>query len=87
MTTQIQVERSLYFILNMDFDTTNAFWVLFTRKYQHRSQMSTKTVQFIADLTKSIQFAEKRKYCSKPRHIYLHKIVKFGKIDGVMMEK
>jgi hypothetical protein len=44
----------------MDFDTTNAFWTRYTGKYQHRSQMSTKMVQFIADLTKSIQLAEKK---------------------------
>jgi hypothetical protein len=39
---------------------TNAVWTRFTGKYQHLSQMSTKTVQFIADLTKSIHFAEKQ---------------------------
>jgi hypothetical protein len=35
-------------------------------KYQHRPQMSTKTVQFIANFTKCIQYAEESKYCSKP---------------------
>jgi hypothetical protein len=36
--------------------------------------MSTNTLEFIANLTKNIQFAENL-------HIQLHKIVWFGKID------
>jgi hypothetical protein len=39
-------------------------------KYQHRSQMSTNTLQFIANLRKRFQFAEKSKYCSKTSQMY-----------------
>jgi hypothetical protein len=75
VTTHIQVEGSLYFVLKTDFDTENAFWAWFSVKYQHWSQMSTKTLKFFAKLTKIIQFAVKSKYWSKTRHIQLHKIV------------
>jgi hypothetical protein len=44
MITHIQVEGSLYFISNWDFDTRKSFWTRFTRKYQHRSQNSTTTI-------------------------------------------
>jgi hypothetical protein len=70
VTTQIPAEGSVHFVLKTDFDTANACWACFIGKYQHRSKMFTNTQQFIANLTKNIQIADKsKKKCSKTRHI------------------
>jgi hypothetical protein len=60
--------------------TINASWTRFTGKYQHRSQMSTKTAHFIADLTKSIQFAEKANTALNPDIFSFTKVFSLEKL-------